>query len=415
MRELLADRDIRLSLFARTLSTLGDNALWIALGIWVKILTGSASAAGLCFFTFTLGMMCAPAGGLLIDRRRRRPLITVLNLLAALLVLPLLLVRGRSDIWLIYTVMFGYGVLTGVIGGAQSAITQTLVPEELLAGANGLLQTLQQGLRLATPLLGAGVLAAFGVRPLVIGDAVTFVVAAALTWALAVREERPTRSQEPLMPQLTEGVRYIAVMPMLRRLVVATMLAIVAFGLSESVDFAVVGEGLHRSPAFLGVLNSGTGVGGIAAGVVAARLMRTMGESSLVALGLVTSGAGFALMAAPSLPAVLSGGVLIGVSLPWIISGLMTAFQRQTPARLMGRVNTALNVLISAPQTAAIAVGAGLVAVADFRLLLAAMTALMLLAAAYLWIRRAPGALAVAVVAAGTGDPSEPAEPAAAG
>ena len=44
MRTLLAHRDARFYLAGQVLSTVGDNALWLAMGIWVKILTGSSSA-----------------------------------------------------------------------------------------------------------------------------------------------------------------------------------------------------------------------------------------------------------------------------------------------------------------------------------------------------------------------------------
>ncbi len=424
MRELLADANIRLSIAGKVLSTLGDNALWIALGIWVKMLTGSSSAAGLSFFAFTLGLVCAPLGGVLVDRYRRRPTLVVLNLLAAVLVLPLLLVRGRADIWVIYLVLFGYGVMSGFIGGAQNALTRTMVPEELLGSANGLLQTLLQGLRLISPLIGAGALAAFGASPLVVGDAATFVIAALLMCAVRVREERPARSTQRLRSQLTEGVRHIAAVPLLRQLVGATALAVVAFGMSETVVFAVV-EGLHRPPAFLGVLDSVQGAGAVAGGVVVSPLMRGRGERPVVALGLLASGLGFLLTAVPAAAAVLAGVLLIGVGLPWIIAGLMTALQRGTPARLMGRVSTAASVITSAPQTVAVALGAVLLAVVDFRILLLAMTALLLLSGAYLATRRRSPAGAVeqdtaarpeaATPLAPPVEPGEAAEPAAAG
>ena len=47
MRRLLAHRDARLFLAGQSLSLLGDTALWLALGLWAKDLTGSSSAAGL--------------------------------------------------------------------------------------------------------------------------------------------------------------------------------------------------------------------------------------------------------------------------------------------------------------------------------------------------------------------------------
>ncbi|MGW0971354.1 MFS transporter [Streptomyces sp. NPDC002516] len=388
MRALLARRDVRLLVLARVIDMAGSNALWIALGIRVKELTGSSSAAGLAFFAFILGTLGAPLGGALVDRLRRRPLLIVLNLVSVVLVLPLLLVHDRQSVWICYLVMTVYGLASGVTSSAMTAFTQTLIPPEHLGDANGLLQTLLQGLRLIAPLLGAGVLSAFGLGLLVVGDAATFALAALLTALIRQREDRAqSDQQEETGAQTTAGFRYIARTPALRQFTVAVVLAVVAFGFCESVLFAVVDAGLHRPPAFLGVLGSLQGAGAIAAGVAAAVFMRRAGEGRTVMLGLACAAAGFLLSAAPTLLAVAPGTVLIGASLPLIIAGVMTLFQRRTPVSLMGRTDAALSVLIGVPQTAAIGAGAALIALVDYRIMLAVMGALMAASAIYLATR----------------------------
>ncbi|WP_329293117.1 MFS transporter [Streptomyces sp. NBC_01455] len=388
MRALLARRDVRLLVLARMIDMAGSNALWIALGIRVKELTGSSSAAGLTFFAFILGTLGAPLGGALVDRLRRRPLLIVLNLVSVVLVLPLLLVHDRHSVWICYLVMTLYGLASGVTSSAMTAFTQTLIPSEHLGDANGLLQTLLQGLRLIAPLLGAGVLSAFGLGLLVAGDAATFALAALLIVLIRQREDRPqSDQQEEAGVQIAAGFRYIARTPALRQFTVAVVLAVVAFGFCESVLFAVVDAGLHRPPTFLGVLGSLQGAGAIAAGVAAAVFMRRAGEGRTVMLGLACAAAGFLLSAAPSLFAVAPGAVLIGASLPLIIAGVMTLFQRRTPVSLMGRTDAALNVLIGVPQTAAIGAGAALIALVDYRIMLAVMGALMAASALYLATR----------------------------
>ncbi|MFF7601907.1 MFS transporter [Streptomyces mirabilis] len=374
MRALLARRDVRRLVLARMIDMAGSNALWIALGIRVKELTGSSSAAGLTFFAFILGTLGAPLGGALVDRLRRRPLLILLNLVSVVLVLPLLLVHNRHGVWICYLVMTLYGLASGVTSSAMTAFTQTLIPPEHLGDANGLLQTLLQGLRLIAPLLGAGVLSAFRLGLLVVGDAATFALAALLITLIRQLENRPqSAQQEETGAQIAAGFRYIARTPALRQFTVATVLAVVAYGFCESVLFAVVDAGLHRPPTFLGILGSLQGAGAIAAGVAAAVFMRRAGEGRTVVLGLACAAAGFLLSAAPSLLAVAPGAVLIGASLPLIVAGVMTLFQRRTPASLMGRTDAALNVLIGVPQTVAIAAGAALIALVDYRVMLAVM------------------------------------------
>jgi MFS family permease len=145
MRRLLAHRDARIYLAGQSLSTLGDSALWLAMGIWVKLLTGSSSAAGLVFFAFIAGTCLGPLTGVLTDRVRRRPLLITANLATGALVCLLLLVGGRSGVWLIYAVMFGYGVAYSLLSSAQTALLPAMVPADLLGTANSALQTASQG------------------------------------------------------------------------------------------------------------------------------------------------------------------------------------------------------------------------------------------------------------------------------
>lgn len=392
MKDLLRHRDIRLLVLARFVDVLGDNAMWIALGIWIKQLTGSNSAAGLSFFVFILGSLIAPAGGIVVDRVRRRSLITGLNLVSGVVMLPLLLVHGRGEVWLIYAVMFGYGLLSSVTSAAMTAYTQALISAEQLGEANGLLQTVLQGLRLIAPLIGAGVLAAWGIAPLVFGDIATFVLAVLLLGAIGAHEAAPTlpAARKRFIGELSCGARQILGTPALRRATMAAVLCVLSFGLSESVMFAVVDQGLHRKPAFLGVIDSCQGGGAIVAGLLAGHVMRRTSESRLISLGMAAAGGGFAMCCVPSMWVVGVGVMFVGASLPWIIAGLMTLFQRNTPPEIMGRTSAALDVMIAVPQTTAIAVGAGLVAAVDFRLLLGAMTALMAAGSVYLVTRPDP-------------------------
>ena len=387
MRRLLAHRNARLYLSGQVMSLFGDSALWLAMAIWIKILTGSSSAAGLSFFALALGSLCGPLGGMLADKVRRRPLLIVTNLATAALVLLLLLVGDRHQVWLIYVVMFGYGVSASVLGPAQTALVQAIVPADLLGEANGALQTARQGLRLLTPLAGAGLFAAFGPAPVVIGDAATFLVAVASLLAIGLQENRPAPSGQRWRAELTAGARHIARTVALRQLTITAAVVVTAYGLSETVVFAVVSQGLHKPVPFLGILVSAQGVGAIAAGIVAAPLMRRLSEGLLAGLGMISAAVGFLLLIASQLPAVLAGSALLGASLSWIIVGVMTLFQRRTPPELMGRTDAALTIAYTVPQTMAIALGAGLIAVLSYRIVLLVIAGLMTLAAGYLVTR----------------------------
>jgi Na+/melibiose symporter-like transporter len=365
-------------LLGQGLSMLGDSALWLAMGIWVKLLTGSSAAAGLTWLAFMAPALAGPAVGLLADRMRRRELLLAVNLASAAIVAPLLLVHDAGDVWLIYAVMFLYGISNALTGAADPGLLRTIVPDALLPDANGARQTLREGLRLVAPLAGAGLFAATGPTAVVALDAATFLAAAAALAAMRVRESRPAASERHPFADALEGVRHIWATPLLRRLLLACVIAVVAFGFSETAVFAIVDSGLHRPPAFVGVIMAVQGVAAVVAGVVAAGVLRRVGEPRLVVLGLVAFAAGCPLMASGLLLTTLAGVALLGWGVPWTMVGLNTLLMRLTPLPMQGRVNGAAEMLVAAPQLAAIAGGAAVVAALGFRIELAAMALLLL-------------------------------------
>ncbi|HEU5270011.1 MAG TPA: MFS transporter [Jatrophihabitans sp.] len=390
MRRLLGDRTTRYYIAGTTISAIGDNALWLTLSIWVKVLTGSTSAAGLSIFMLTLGSLGSPLSGLLVDRFSRVRLLIVTDLATCALVACLLAVRSEHQLWLIYLVMFGYGISASLIGSAQTALVQTIVVEDLLADANSLTQALTQGSRIVVPLLCAGLFAAFGATPVIIGDCVTFLIAVLVLSLLRVSEPVLTPSAGHWLRQVAAGAEHLWRTRLLRLASASCVLAVIAFGLSETVIYAVLSDGLHRSPPFLGVLTSGQGAGAIAAGLFGGVLSRRLGEQRLMVAGLILAGLSFGCQAVPNLAVVLTGLVLFGGSLSLLLVGMITLLQRQTPPALMGRADAALNFLITVPQTLAIGLGAALVVVLDYRLLLLGMAMLCLAGGGLLLGQRKP-------------------------
>lgn len=378
MRTILRIRNARVYLLGDVVSTLGDNALWLAMAIWIKEMTGSSAWAGLVIFCFAAGSLLSPLGGVVADRFRRRPLLICANLLAAALVLLILLVHGRGQLWLIYLVIFGYGVIGSAMSPAQTALLPAIVPKDLLAEANGAQQTLNEGLRLITPLVGAGLFAAVGGGVVAVIDACTFGVAVACLAVLRVDEPKPERTtaagdEAKGGGQFTAGFRFIAGEPVLRSITLALALALLAFGFTESAGFSVVTVGLHHSASFIGVLMTTQGIGAVAGGLTAAALLRRMSEGMLTALGLSCVGVAVLLLTVPDVAVAVAGMVIAGLVGPWCLVAATTAMQRRTPSDLLGRVSGAFGLSLTVPQVTSIGLGAALIAVVSYRVLLAAI------------------------------------------
>jgi MFS family permease len=187
--------------------------------------------------------------------------------------------------------------------------------------------------------------------------------------------------------ELIAGIRHVFRTVQLRQVVIAGAISTTVFGFAETVTYAVAGSGLHQRPAFVGVLVALQGIGALIGGPTAAMLVRRMGEGRLVAIGLLAAALGAMLEIPPALTPVIAGFILFGMAIPWIVVALISLTQRLSPNDLQGRAYSAVDTLITTPQTVSIALGAGLIAATGYRVLLIAMAGAMSIAAAYLLTR----------------------------
>jgi MFS family permease len=392
MRTLFANRDARLLLAGQTLSAFGDWAMLIVLAVWMKSLTGSSALAGLTFFVFAAGALLAPLGGLLADRVRRRPLMIASDCLLGSFVLALLLVHDRGDAWLIYAVGFAYGALGTVFYPARAALLKIMLPEELLADANGALTSTREGLRVIAPLAGAGLYALLGGGAVAVLDSATFAASVFFLARMRVPEERPAPPEHHFVREVTAGMRHIRDTLPLRQIVVGVGVALLVVGFSETLIFSVIAA-LGQKPSFFGIMATIQGTGSIAGGVTAAPALRRFGEVRLVGIGMAMFAVADLCLIVPSLPVVLAAGPIAGIGVAWVIVGFSTALQTRTPLVIQGRVSAGADLTLSLAQTTSIATGALLSTFVDYRILFAVMAAVVLASAGYLLTRREPTAL----------------------
>ena len=382
---LLRRPDFRLLFAGQALSMYGDSAMLLVLAIWVKELTGSNGAAGFTLVFVALPSLVGPLGGWVVDRVRRRPFLVVTNLCSAVAVLPLLAVHGAGRVWLIYTVATLYGTLLVLHLAALNALLKTMLPESSLAEANAVLQTVKEALRLVAPLTGAALYAVVGGGGVAVLDGVTFVAAAMALGALRIRESAPARAPASVRAELVAGLRFLWGARPLLHVTIALALALLVIGIAESVVFAIV-EHLGKPPEFVGVVVAVQGIGAVIGGFAAAWLIKVGGEVRTVIVGLTSFALGAAVMIATWLPVVTVGVVLAGFGLPLVLVGFVTVLQRTATGPLVGRVTTAAQLVIGVPQTVSVALGALLVSMIDYRLLLAVMASGTLLAVGYLTV-----------------------------
>jgi len=369
-----------------TASMLGDSVMLLVLSMWVKTLTGSNGAAGLTFFWMVVPALFAPLYGMYIDRIRRKPLLVWGNVLSAVMVLPLLLVRDAGDVWVIYIVAFLYGISFVVLPAGLNGLLKEIIPVDLLVEANSSLQTTKEGFRLIGPLLGAALFGMFGGGLVALVDSLSFLVAGLVIASIPLNESPPQRIEQHWWHEMTGGIQHLVHEPVLRHTLVAFAMMLIVIGFTEASIYAVL-DFFGKPPTFAGIVVTVQGVGAIVGGVTATRWVRRFGEAGTVTVGMSLLALGLAIVAlTSSLWVTLAAVVVLGYGLPLTFIAFMTMLQRRTPQTLMGRVSAAVETVLGVPQAISLALGALLVTLLDYHVIFAIMAASTVAAVVYLLI-----------------------------
>ena len=272
-------------------------------------------------------------------------------------------------VWIAYAVILLYSSCGYLTAAAQSGLVRGMLTDDQLASANGTLSTIDNGLRLISPLIGTGLYVWLGPLPVVAMTAVCFAVTAAILSGLP-RDVAPERTaHRGYMRELVAGFEHIARVAPLRWITIAIAVAFGATGLLNVIVFAVL-EGMNAAPATIGWLIPLQGAGALAGGILSARIVRGLGEGRAAALGMILLAAGTVPLVSGSIVLAAAGMVVMGFGIPIAVVAFVTLRQRMTPDELQGRTSAAGNVAINLPQTIVSIIGAGLLVAIDYRVLI---------------------------------------------
>lgn len=345
-RSLLRDRDFALIWWAGLASWTGNLAMFVALPVTVYERTDSPLATALT----VLGGAVPPVvvgqwAGVVVDRMDRRRVLLVTNLAMATLTTAYL---GLADTpW--WTFALTNLVLSSVgqlLGPAEHALLPELVPPDRLgegAGLNALNNSLA---RLLGPASGGLLYAHFGFTATVTLDALTYLIAAALTAGVSSqRPFTPSRRTErtSLGAEWVQGA--VTVWRHSRLRSVVALLALVMFGegfisaLLAPLASDLIGGGAQT----LGWILSAQAVGGITGAWWASRIADRHDPLVLLGAGAVASGVlltlifNYAYLYPQVWPAIVLTGVA-GIPFAVFASAQGLALQVYSPAALRGRV-----------------------------------------------------------------------------
>lgn len=305
--------------------------------------------------------LCAIPAGIITDRMDRKKLILRMDILrgvafagATLAIwthLPLTPApaSGLTEPAL-YAALVIAALTVGVAEVFRDNAAQTMlpafVPHERLERANGQLWSVEMiGNTLIGPALGALLIAAALPLPFA-ANALAYCVAAILILRLRGKFAPERRTHTHWRADLREALAYLAGAPLLRVLAIITGIWNLLF---QMVTIALVlhaQENLHLGARGYGLVLSAGAIGGIAAGILGARIITRTGPARAAQWSLAASAIVFAGIA------VAPGPVLVGLSLALSeFSGIVwntvsvSYRQRSIPNALLGRVNSIYRLL----------------------------------------------------------------------
>ena len=365
MKEKLYTRNFTLLLLGQVFSLLGNGGLRFALSMYVLEETGSAAVFGtLLAVSMVPTILLTPFGGVLADRINRRTIMVGLDLASgtAVLIAAAAFGEGRG-----IAVTAALLVVLSVLGAFESPTVQACVPQ-MLSGENVLrgnaaVNQVAAVSGLVTPFLGSLLYAAFGVRPVLAGAGVCFLVTAALECFIHLPDMVPGQKQslgEILREDLLGSARFLA---RGRREVLDLLLFAAVVGALVS-GVAIVGlpylirTSLGLSAQLYGAAESAMGLaallGGVAAGLLAVRLPFRRLHWLVAAVGVCALLGGGALL----LPVGAMGqyGVLVPVycvaqacACTFSIFAV-SAIQQKTPENMTGKVMACVSTISMCAQ-----------------------------------------------------------------
>ena len=352
LKELLAIGDFRKLWFGQIVSDFGDGMTLLGLLILTQRLTGSTLALAGVAIASTLPMIVfgLPAGAL-VDRIDRRHAMIASDLGRAVAVGAFMLVRSPDLMWLLYGLAFLQASIGTLFTPAKSAVIPLVVPEDKLLAAN----TISQMSRVVANLAGTamlGVIASFSTYLTVAFglDAVTFLLSAAFVTSMSMKATKADRSSAPstFIKDLTVGLATLVRSRTLLGVLMAGGIAMLGLGAVNVLMVPLVVDVLGAGEAWFGAISAAQVAGMLISGSAVAILAKRFAPTWLVTWGMV--GAGVAVAAIAGVTTIWQLGLvllIIGVVVAPVQAGVATLAQVLVADELRGRVNSALNTVIS--------------------------------------------------------------------
>jgi MFS family permease len=357
-RGILINRDFAKLWAGETVSLIGSQVTQFTLPL-VAILALKATVfevGVLNALRFVPVIVVAVLAGVVLDRRRRRPVLIACSLANAVLIglIPLSSVTGTLSMGLLYAVALLVGTLTVCFDVGALSYVPFLVGRQHLTEANSKLQASTAFAGIAGPGM-AGLLIGLITAPVTLTvDAVSYLFSAAGLIFIRRPEPTPDAGEErpSVLRSIAEGFRAVYGTRLLRVLLAQSATLNVGFGAVSTIFVVYAVRALGMTPVKLGIAMGALQAGALLGALCAARIKRALGLGRTLAVSILgVCGSPLLLLiphsAGPAAMAVFVAGWLghgFGICV-WNVNTI-TLRQAVTPSRLLARMNATYRMLL---------------------------------------------------------------------
>ncbi len=362
------NRPFRLLWTARTVSFVGDALSLVALMLYVAETTGQALAVALLLLVGDFApALLGPLTGTISDRFDLKRVMVGCELAQAGLVVAIALWLPPLPLLL---ALVALRAIAGQIfqPASRSAVPGTVADRDL-ESANAAIGFGTNGGEALGPLLAALLLPILDVRGVLLLDAATFLVSAALlTFLPSPRRDSTTTARGTFLDDTRVGLRYIWTTPMIRTICLG-FFAIVAFnGIDDVALVFLATDTLGGGNSAVGLLLAAVGIGLFIGYALLARPHRRVAMGTLLLGGFAISSAGNLLTGlAWAVVAAFVMQTIRGLGLAAMDVAVNTLLQRNVPRELLGRVFGSLYGAIGVAAALAYILGGVLIDLANAR------------------------------------------------
>lgn len=342
------------------ISQMGDQFTTIAVLLLVNNLTASTLPLAILALSLTVPQIIfGLLGGVFVDRWDRKTVMIVSDVVRGLAISAVLLIHRADQLYILYLAIFIMSTMGAFFYPARNAVIPNIVPEEMLLPANTLIQS-SQLLAMLFGISAAGLVVGWlGPSFAFAFDAVTFGVSAIaiLTMSIPPLTNHSTQtSVRTIWNQLLEGLRYIKDSSVLTNVLLITSVATLGFGSMLILGLKYLDLELGVSAQRLSFLYLFLALGMVVGGAALNHLTSRVQVNVIVGMCIVSLGLAIIVFAlAPNYLLVLVAAIIIGLTIVAARSVLITITQALVPDEKCGRVQSAVNMVINASTSAAMA------------------------------------------------------------